>query len=610
MINDLCLRFKELYIETEGKILTENLVLEKEPSICIKINDEGKILDKLIAIDENVKKGDSYDWFSVRNIKSKYLSSQKAIGSKMIFSSNNYTLFGRIDTFPLITQEGFVKLFDVKPDQKNKKTTRKSNFFTKYKKNNQIENVFKKNSFLTPSDLIKKFPYLTADDIELLTNDSFITNYALNSYHEKLKSDYNCKESKFFTYNLLINILNNIKNEIKQYSRKQIKLKIFRDKSIKKYQESELNYLRSSLFAIEDQNKIIGGKLGQPFLDNTLNTDKPYMEHRTTKYKIPFPKSKEDVLYIKYLNDYLSLNKGLFYLELKKFSTSKKPFSKEQFIILKKTRYEMFEFIPNYVNEFYKKSFTIKNFLQIKKNKKTMENKKPFTDIWMLEKEIDNIFDKKMTKNYFSDEIKKTNKTFETNLFLIRHVCFLYFRKGQISGKEFYLHAKDIISNMILYHYQHVANEKIKLKISELLNLQLSMREYYEGEKVDIRAELESLKDKISNKNYNDLSQKEFLLLCGQMAYYLAYQSESANKTFRLVEHYLKSRNANVLKSHLRTDFKKYKHKLYLIGENLKFKNAMAILLAYENKNTFTNTDLDTLLIGLISDNILFNGGQ
>ncbi len=108
MINDVYLRFKELYIETNGQILIQNFLLEKEASICIKINDNGDVLDRLIAVDDNVKKDSLYDWFSVRNIKSKYLNSNKAVGSKMIFSSNNYSLFGRIDTFPLITHKGFI----------------------------------------------------------------------------------------------------------------------------------------------------------------------------------------------------------------------------------------------------------------------------------------------------------------------------------------------------------------------------------------------------------------------------------------------------------------------------------------------------------------------
>ena len=123
MINDVYLRFKELYLETDGKILVENFFLEKEPSICLKIDDNGKVIDKLIAIDETVRKDDLYDWFAIRNIKSKYLSNNKAVGSKMIFSSNNYTLFGRIDTFPLITYQSFIKLFDVKEDRNNKKST-------------------------------------------------------------------------------------------------------------------------------------------------------------------------------------------------------------------------------------------------------------------------------------------------------------------------------------------------------------------------------------------------------------------------------------------------------------------------------------------------------
>ena len=131
MINDVYLRFKELYVHTGGKILTSKFELEKESAICVKIDEYGKIIDKLI-IDKNVKKNELYDWFSVMNLKSKYLNSNKAVGNKMIFSNSNLALFGRIDTFPMVTKESFIKLFDVKEDPSNKKTTAKSLFFKKY----------------------------------------------------------------------------------------------------------------------------------------------------------------------------------------------------------------------------------------------------------------------------------------------------------------------------------------------------------------------------------------------------------------------------------------------------------------------------------------------
>ena len=319
MINDVYLRFKELYIKTEGKLLTENLLLEKEPSLCIKIDNEGNVLDKLLALDENVKKDDLYDWFSVRNIKSKYLNSNKSVGNKMIFSSNNLSLFGRMDTFPLVTSKSFNKLFDVKLDPKNKKTTAKSIFFNK---NKESLNTFFKDMTkpITIDILIKTLDFISDDEKKLIEVDSFIADVPLNTYYNKLVDEYDCQEEQFFTYSKVIYILNQVSNEIQEYSHKQIKLKIFIDADVEEYEKDELKYLNSSLFV--DSSKYLtvkGDQISQPFLDSTLNTDKPYMFYKTTKYGIPFPKSKNDILYIKYLDDYLSMNKGVFYLELEKF---------------------------------------------------------------------------------------------------------------------------------------------------------------------------------------------------------------------------------------------------------------------------------------------------
>jgi len=606
MINDIYNRFKKLYIETKGKILTQNFLLEKEPSICLKIDDKGNVIEKLIAIDENVKKDDLYDWFSIRNIKSKYLNNNKAVGSQMIFSSNNLSLFGRIDTFPLITYKSFIKLFDVKADKNNKKTTAKFNFYNKHK--DKIEEIFKSiKSPILLNELLEKMDFISEDEKKLILN-SYITDIALDSYYNKLSKDYECDEEQFFTLEKLNYILPQISDEIIEYAPKQIKLKIFRDKDIQEYQKYELKYLNSSLFAVEDKViKLNDDLLGQPYLDNTLNTDKPFMIHQTTKFKIPFPKTKDDILYIKYLNDYLSMNKGIFFLELDKLSVSKKPFiNKGQFIIQKKKNYEIFEFIPYFNNEFEKKPFIVKNYTQARKGKKLIDDKKPYTEMYLLENDIDKLCNKKLIKNYFSDKIKNIDYRLESYIFLIRDSCFNYFKKGQISGYEFYKQIENVISLLILYQYEKNDEKYIHSKVLEFLNLKLSMQNYFLGETMDIKKELESLNVKISKKEYEQLTLNEFLLLSGQMAYYLISQSESTNRTFRLAEHYLKSKNIQTIKKHLRNDLEKYKHKINLISGSSKFKNALALSIAYNEDRKLSYKEMDIFLIGLVSDNIFY----
>ena len=606
MINDIYLKFKELYEQSNGKLLIQNFRLEKEPSICLKINNEGKVIEKLIALDDTVRKDELYDWFAIRNIKSKYLNNNKAVGSKMIFSSNNYTFFGRIDTFPLITYKSFVKLFDVKEDKNNKKTTAKSIFYNKYKKD--IEKIFNSvKSAILLNDLISKMDFITGDDIKLI-EESFINENILNLYYKKLCTDYSCTDEQFFTIDKINYILKQIESEIIEYAHKQIKLKIFRDIPIEKYEQAELNYLGNSLFAVNDKVINLNEKIyGEPYLDNTLNADKPFMIHKTMKSPIPFPKTKDDILYIKYLDDYLSINKGVFYLELEKLLVSQKPFiNKEQFIIQKRKFYEIFEFIPSFYNEFEKKPFIVRNYMRITKKNKLIEDKNPYTDKYLLEKDIDNLCNKKLIKNYFSEKIKGIDKQLENYIFLIRDSCFLYFKKSQITGREFYKQTEKIISYLILYHYFHSDEKQIRQKVLESLNLKLSMQEYFEGECMNVSEELKNLDTKISKNDYESLTNKEFLLLTGQMAYYLISQSESSNRTFRLAEHYLKSRNINTLKKHLRNDLEKYKHKIYLTTDKSKFKNALAMSIAYEEDRKLTHKEMDIFLIGLVSDNIFY----
>jgi CRISPR-associated protein Csh1 len=561
----------------------------------------------MLIVDKNVKKNDLYDWFSIRNLKAKYLNSNKAVGNKMIFSNSNLALFGRIDTFPMVTKESFIKLFDVKEDLSNKKTTAKSLFYKKYK--DKFNSIFYQKDIYFINDFINRFNNLSKEEIKLLSENSFITDTALKQYYDKLVKDYVCDEKQFFTKDKILYILSQIQFEFSKYADKQIKLKIFRDKKVEEYQDKEIKYLDSSLFAVEDDTKKIG-ELGLPFLDNTLNASKPFMLHYSTKYKIAFPKAKNEVLYIKYLDDYLSIDKGIFYLELENFTTENKPFLNSkvgQFIIMKKKNYELFEYLPCFFDEFEKKPFEIKNYLKMMKNKVIVDDKKPFKELYFLENELDNLFYKKLKTNYLSEKIDKTNGKLVTLIFLVRQACFAYFKKGQIIGKDFYYQIANILTDIILYQYEHIEDDK-KLRISmmEFLNLKLSMNQYYTGDYMNIQNELSLLNSKISVSNYENLSKREFLLLSGQMAYYLVSQSESSNRTFRLVEHYLKSKNVKMLKNHLRNDLERYKHKIYLTGKDSKFKNAYAMLLAFENEVKFTHDDIDLLLIGLITENLFY----
>jgi CRISPR-associated protein Csh1 len=606
MINDVYSRFKDLYIQTNGKILTSKFELEKEPALCIKIDEDGKVLNTLV-VDKNVQKNDLYDWFSLSNLKAKYLNSNKAVGNKMIFSNSNLALFGRFDTFPMITKESFIKLFDVKEDQTNKKTTAKSLFFKKYQ--GSIDTIFLPKKFYFLDEFIHIFDNLSDEELNLLTQESFIAESALRQYYDKLVKDYSCTEKQFFTEDKVLYILSQIQLEFQEYAHKAIKLKIFRDNSLEDYEKAEIQYLDSSLFAVEDKDKQIG-TLGLPFLDNTLNTSKPFMIHHSTKYKIAFPKSKDEILYIKYLDDYLSINKGIFYLELEKFTTQNEPFLHSkvgQFVIMKKTKYELFEYLPSYIDEFEKKPFEVKNYLQIMKNKVIVDNKKPFTEMYLLENELDNLFYKKLKTNYLSEKIAKTNGKLVTLIFLVRQACFDYFKKGQIVGKDFYRYIANILTDIIIYQYEHIEDDKkLRINMMEFLNLKLSMNHYYKGDDVNIQDELNLLQNKISATTYENLSKREFLLLAGQMGYYLVSQSESNNRTFRLVEHYLKSKNVKMLKNHLRNDLEKYKHKISLTAKDSKFKNGYAMLLAFEDGEKFTHDDMDLLLIGLITENIFY----
>ena len=115
--------------------------------------------------------------------------------------------------------------------------------------------------------------------------------------------------------------------------------------------------------------------------------------------------------------------------------------------------------------------------------------------MYLLENNLDVIFcGKKLKSNYFENEIKKIDKSLETYIFLMRSACIGYFVKNQISGKDFFNQIEKVLTDLILYIYRHTENEKfIRYKVSEAMNIKLSMKSYHKGVIVDIKKELDEL---------------------------------------------------------------------------------------------------------------------
>jgi CRISPR-associated protein Csh1 len=70
-----------------------------------------------------------------------------------------------------------------------------------------------------------------------------------------------------------------------------------------------------------------------------------------------------------------------------------------------------------------------------------------------------------------------------------------------------------------------------------------------------------------------------------------------------MLEPFLRANSVKKLKKDIEATYFKYKHKITL--NNLKFNNAISLIMAYEGDEKLSN-NMDSFLVGVLSDNLFF----
>jgi CRISPR-associated protein Csh1 len=174
-----------------------------------------------------------------------------------------------------------------------------------------------------------------------------------------------------------------------------------------------------------------------------------------------------------------------------------------------------------------------------------------------------------------------------------------YFKK--YDSRSFYVVIKKYATYLAIEHF---VRDRF-LQAGFCLNLKFSLLEQ-KGEKImDIKKMQEKILDMLSDNSYDKLNSEEFFYLCWQVARYLISQSESHKKSGDMLEAYLRSNSANKLKRVIEAEYFRYKHKISL--GYVKFNNAMSLIMAYDgNEKLSSSTNMDSFLIGALSDNIFY----
>ena len=482
-------------------------------------------------LDGNFRAGE-YEWFARRDYVSVYLNSNKALDppKKKIHNNNSLTLFVKAKEFTPKNKEHFItKLYD------NLKTFAS---FTKKEEREVIESFY---------DYI--FDAKRQTDIEEKKRKF------LGVFDEILEKKQNVKENEY--------------------------IKIFFDEPLQKYKaEAKIYYALKIYNKIETVENIDDEIYGLSDFNMGLNAKKPYLEHKTRGFTLPFMVPKDEIYSIKALFDFLKYQKNLLETDKTKHHSG--------VYIVKHSNNDQAEIVDFDIvtNEnLLAKPFVLRDYLGNTEDEK-------IKDFYTLFTIVDEIFyNGNAANNLYGDVYAKLPNALQNLIYLTRD-AMIALKKGAI--KPLLKINRRYGDDFILYHIRQNRESKAK----EALNLKLSLVAY-EGESMDIKKALHTIEQKI--ENVEELSCEEFFILAGQIIKYLLDKSKKSDKRADMIEPFLRAGKSTKLKQEIETLFFTYKHEIPLNFKKLN--NALALVEAFDKD---IKVQKDKLLIGILSENIFY----
>jgi CRISPR-associated protein Csh1 len=404
-------------------------------------------------------------------------------------------------------------------------------------------------------------------------------------------------------------------------------VKVFCEAAMEDYVHASDLYLIPKIFNKNDYNIEIGDKIfGLSNFNMGTNSKKPFLEHKTTAYIVPFRISLEDALDGYRLSAWLnsqniegkSIDSG--YLTFGKNSgcyLQPKVSSGEAVQYIHFTRgktgpvIDDYEILPQPKKEL-DKPLKVYNYLRIPKYDVIIVK-----EMDMLEKTIDEyFFNGNMIRGYFySPSIKE-------GYFTSRQSALLHMYRDAF--KSFFLKFDDsslrrivdkctlglVIEQLKLSDTMHLE----KTRFAKALNLRFVLLEYFEiGGKEKMGSIVNDLFSKVKSKA--DMiepkapliceTDEEFYFAAGQLARYLLSLSRAQKVNYSLINPLLKANNSSKLKDELNKLIQKYGHdiEVWSSGMRSRFDNLQSMVNSYNCKS---GAMADMLLAGFAAPNIIY----
>ena len=603
MVKDL-LNYYGKYFETDNVAL-DNYSLSE--GIYIVINKDGSIkFEREIKNKKERDYSDEYEYIKERDFYSNMINADKAINTncknikeystgKKILSNNIYTLF--FNTKVLLNFKD--------PNKELKGEEEKKTLPT--------------NTFI---EVIKQY----FASLKVLGSEKKEDKKILEYFKvDKINLDIANKNLKIFIDNIEKIILNIKENYDVS---KDIKIKIFIEEDLEIYKQESFRYISIKIFNKNDYNKLSDSIYGMNGFNFSMNDKKPFLELKTTSYKVGSRLSIEEVLKLKNMYEWFAKNTPAYpenspdtYIQ-KDFDFKGDYTTKEKTDIMllnvKKAKegtfIENIDNIPVITNDM-KEPIVFYNYI----NNNKLIDSITINKLDELEKYVSKIwYSKLLTSVYFNKksiltkDVKILAKYKKDSLLNYGNILYNFFHKLDDEGIKNNINkiGRSLIFNTL---FLEITTEEFKKygklpKTTEQTILYLKLKEYLNKGDENMEDKLTILRDKTrSVLNTDDIikTDTEFLFITGQAIYYLLTKSKADKVAQNLLDPFLNTSNVEVIKKQLIVLYQKYNYEISL--KNKRFNNMFSKILAYNFKGN--KIDSVELLIGILSDNLCYEKG-
>lgn len=587
MTNDLLVTFSSFF--KDNKVVLDSYQVDEGYYYLFR---KDGTLEKLKVEKERPEGEELYEYFKIRDFYSKYLSSNKAIDTTYmeVIGNNKYTMLKKICS---------------------------NNCYTVFFKNKCIIGMANEKAIkdAVPIEVFKKGIEKYYLSLQQLGNKKEEKQLVEKGYTKE-----EIEDSKKRILQALDKVYEDFQKEEKP---KEIWIKIFLEETEEEYERVSNIYFQLKLFNTNDNNKEVEGTIfGVNNYNYGLNSKKPFLELKSTPYKVSSLISKEQIAVLNKIYLWLYQN-GIQQSILKLpenwnfmgIPQAENQIENKNVYIMKivgnngVARIEDYTYITNFTTKI--REFVCKDYLRKTNNEFRTEN------IYGLEWYTSNVWiaeNKESQKNYlrysYYDYEKAIAKSMLSNWkkeFLKKYAnIFLeLFQKEQEINfkKQLDKLAQEIVENMMI---NELERGKTLYHTIDAMNLYLAYQEYFKEKKEGNEMKVNQMEEEcmeIVQQAKPITTDEQYYYLMGQIVFYLLNKSKASKLTQDITAPFIKANDIKRVKEELKILYEKYNYDIYL--NDSKFNHVLSQLLLQEPEST-VKQNKDIILAGMLANNLFY----